>query len=129
VEVATFTPFRLPRWYVLGTDGCITMDTISSERAKVRKITGSQIGYVDALAYSANGVEKRPQKTIKAEFAEYDAPEVLPPQDWATGLYSNVINALDGKEELIVKPAQVLRCFEVMFAAIESSKTGKSVEF
>jgi len=129
VEVATFTPLHLPRWYVLGTEGNITMENISSDKAKVRKITNSEAGEREALAYTANGMEKRMQKTLKAEFVEYEAPETPPPQDWATGLYSNVINALDGKEELIVKPAQVLRCFEVMFAAIESSKTGKSVEF
>ena len=41
--------------------------------------------------------------------------------------YRNVMDAIDGKAELIVKPEQVLRVLKVMDAIFESGRTHKSV--
>lgn len=129
VEVATFTPLHLPRWFVLGEDGAFTIDGISSSKATVRRATGESTWDIrQAQAFPSYTMEKRPQKHFKPVFEDLQAPEENIPQDWAD-LYKNVINALDGKEALIVKPEQVLRCYKVMEAAFESSKTGVSVNF
>ena len=129
VEVATFTPVRLPRWFVLGHEGAFTIDDISSEKAHLRHtIDGSEWKEVQVDAYPSYTMEKRAQKRYQPVFENLEAPADNFPQDWAE-LYKNIVNALDGKEELIVKPEQVLRCYKVMEAAFESSKTGKSVNF
>lgn len=127
VEVATFTPVKLPRWFVLGEDGAFIIDDISSPKAHVRHTTDeSTWESYQALAYTADGMELRTLESFNPTFENLEAPEENFPQDWAE-LYKNVINAIDGKEELIVKPEQVLRCYKVMEAAFESSRTGKSV--
>lgn len=128
VEVATFTPISLPRWFVLGMDGAMTIDGISSSTAKIRRATqeSTWVEY-QANAYTKDGIEKRPMKSFKPVFENLELPETPPPQDWAT-LYKNVIAYLDGKEDLIVKPAQVLRCYKVMEAAFKSSELGTAVD-
>lgn len=128
VEVATFTPICLPRWYAIGDKGAMTIDNISSPKAKIRRIKEDIWEEGSSAAYTSNGMEIRPQKHHKPTFEDAELPDTPPPQDWAS-LYQNVTAALDGTQELIVKPAQVLRCFKVMEAALISSKIGKSVEF
>ena len=129
VEVATFTPVRLPRWFVLGDEGAFTVDEISSQKAKVRHtVEGSKWVEYETNVYPEYTMAKRNQKSYKPVFENIEAPEENLAQDWAE-LYKNIVNSLDGKEELIVKPEQVLRCYKVMEAAFESSKTGVSVNF
>ena len=62
------------------------------------------------------------------EWEETRLPLTPQPQDRAS-LYKNVAAALEGKEELVVTPESVLRCFKVIEAARISAESGKSVEF
>jgi hypothetical protein len=43
--------------------------------------------------------------------------------------FENYINAIEGKEELLVKIPEVRRVLAVMEAVRESAKTGKSIDF
>jgi hypothetical protein len=63
----------------------------------------------------------RPKETIE----ELPLPEVQ--TDWAD-YYRNVIAAIDGKEELFVKPCEVMRVLKVIEACFESDKTGCAIK-
>ena len=62
------------------------------------------------------------------EFEEFEAPASVPAGGWPS-IYKNIAGVLDGTEELIVKPAEVLRVFRVMEAAKKSSREGIMVQF
>ena len=121
VEVATFAILPLPRWSVYCKDGALELQSISVENGKLRKVVDPHYEPSDILVYSHDGVAHRTEQDFKCTFEDSTYPTEALPQDLAA-LYKNVIAALDGKEELIVKPEQVLRCFKVIEAAFKSSR-------
>lgn len=78
----------------------------------------------EKIVYTAAGPTRsmapRPVETTK----EMPLPQV--DMHWSD-YYRNVMAAIDGKEELIVKPAEVLRVLKVLDAIFESGRTGKSI--
>ena len=128
VEVSTFILKKLPRWSVFCSDGALQVDEIWSQKGKLRKVTESKYVPYDLLAYTDLGVTHRTAKKLEYKAEETEYPETDFPQDWAI-LYKNLINVIDGKEELIVKPEQVLRCYKVMEAAFRSNREGCTVQF
>ncbi|MBQ7719848.1 MAG: Gfo/Idh/MocA family oxidoreductase [Clostridia bacterium] len=128
VEVSTFILKKLPRWSVFCKDGALQVDEISSQYGSLRKVTKCEYQPYDLLAYTDLGVVHRTDKKLVYESETCQYPDIALPQDWAV-LYKNLINVIDGKEELIVKPEQVLRCYKVMEAAFRSSREGVTVNF
>ena len=131
VENATFTPLWLPRWYVAGDKGTLSMDFIGDRQAKVRRIAESHTVTGTATAYTLDtAYERQLNGRVIDRFEEYAYPveSEIPPQDWAS-LYKNLAAVLDNKEELIVKPEEVHRCFKVIEAAVQSSKEKRSIQF
>jgi predicted dehydrogenase len=129
VEVTTYSPIALPKWVAYGDTGALIVPDFSGNNAKVRRIKKGEYTMGEALGYTEKGVIRRPQRNYRIdEWEEFPIPHGEIPQDWAS-LYKNVAAALDGKEELIVKPAQVLRCFKVIEAAVKSAKEGVTVKF
>lgn len=128
VEVATFIQQKLPRWSIFCLDGNLQISEISSQYASLVKIKDAHYEPYELLAYTKDGVETRTSKYLVFKKEEEQYPDIEIPQDWAF-LYKNLLNVLDGKEELIVKPEQVLRCFKVMEAAFRSSREGITVQF
>ena len=129
VEVTTYSPIPLPKWIAYGDRGALIVPDFSGNNAKVRRIKKGKFTHGEALGYTETEVIRRPQRNYRIEeWEEFPLPHSEIPQDWAS-LYKNVGAALDGKEELIVKPAQVLRCFKVIEAAVKSSKEGVTVKF
>jgi scyllo-inositol 2-dehydrogenase (NADP+) len=131
VEVATFTLAPLPRFAVYGDKGGFMIE--GGSPARVTKATDMHWENYDAPAYGDDypgGMQSRTLRRCVYGTEKFDAPapEKLPPQDWAS-LYKNVLAALDGKEELVVKPVEVLRVIKVIEAAFESSRTNKAVKF
>lgn len=129
VEVTTYSPIALPKWIAYGDKGALIVPDFSGNDAKVRRIKKGEFTKYEATGYTEKNVIHRPQRGYHIdEWEEIPLPHSEIPQDWAT-LYKNVGAALDGTEELIVKPAQVLRCYKVIEAAIKSSKEGVTVKF
>jgi len=132
VETATFTPLWLPRWYVAGDVGTLSMDFIGDAKAKIRRIAEQHTVEGMTTAYTVDSVYERPTTgRVIDRFEEFEYPrdcDNKPPQDWAS-LYKNLAGVLDGTEELVVKPEQVLRVFRVIEAAFKSSETKQSVLF
>lgn len=129
LEVATFTPLWLPRWYICGEEGSLSMDFIGDTQAHIKRVAKSHFIDGEAAAYTMDAVEMRPVRGYCVdEIEEFDYPskENLPPQDWAS-LYKNLAGVLDGKEELVVKPEEVLRCFRVIEAARVSAAEHRTI--
>ena len=119
----------MPKWWILGNRGSIYVEDCCGETGKARFIAKSHTEDADILLYPGGSMAHRTIGDYKVdEWEEVALPEHTIPQDWAT-LYKNLAAHLDGKEELVVTPESVLRCFRVIEAARKSSETGLAVEF
>jgi len=129
VESSTFAPHQLPKWYVCGDRGSIVINGVCGDTGSMRSIKQMEQSKGDAIVYPDTNVATRTYDNYTVKEWE-DTPLPIEPvkQDWAS-LYKNVAAALDGKEELIVTPESVLRCFKVIEAAHKSSELGRTVEF
>ena len=129
VEVTTYSPIALPKWLAYGDRGALIVPDFSGNNAYVRRMKEDHFFHTQELAYTDADISKRPQrKHAVDEWEKFDIPQSPIPQDWAS-LYKNVGAAIDGTEELIVKPAEVLRCYKVIEAAKKSAKEGVTVQF
>lgn len=128
VEVVTYSPIPEARWNVFGDKGAMTMQEIGSPAIHVRRIKEDTLKREMVNGFEDYKVIQRDQSRHKiVEFEEFDTDRT-PGGGWHS-LYQNLGGVLAGTEELIVKPAQVLRCMKVIEAAFKSSKEGVTVQF
>ena len=128
MEVATYAPIPLPRWAIWGDRGALTMQDIGSPAAHVRRIQEDSLTREKVKAFEDYRVLLRDQSRHRIkEFEEFDTDR-SPGGGWHS-LYQNLAGVLAGTEELIVKPAEVLRCMKVIEAAFRSSEEGVAVKF
>ena len=129
VESTTFSPYPMPKWWILGNRGSIYVEDCCGESGKARFIAKSHTEDTDILFYPGGSLAHRSMDNCQVDdWEEVVLPEHPVPQDWAA-LYKNLAAHLDGKEDLVVTPESVLRCFRVIEAARKSSETGLAVEF
>lgn len=124
VEVGTYCLKPLPRWYVNGDLGSIYINGWECDGSVLhaKKLAVEwEPEIVQTVAGPTRTMAPRPKETIE----ELPLPEVQ--SDWAD-FYRNVIGAIDGKCELIVKPNEVMRVFKVIEACFSSSETGRTIE-
>ncbi len=127
MEVVTYSPVALPRWIVEGDKGGIIMQSMDDDTAKIRTIAKQHHSDVDGPAYNDNDWYTRKQNIRNIDaFEETERNADGLNSDWGS-YYKNIKNVLDGKEELLVKPREVLRCIKVIDAAFESAKYNKVV--
>jgi len=128
IEATNFTPLHMPKWYVSGDNGTIIVDEVSGRVGTMRYAKEYSKQEVSVPLYPnysvASGTYDEYQVT---DWEEVALPLTPQPQDWAA-LYWNLANYLDGKEDLVVTPESVLRCFKVFEAAQKSNETGLTVE-
>ena len=128
VEVVTYSPIPEARWNVFGDKGAMTMQEIGSPMVHVRRIKEDTLTRDMVNGFEDYKVIQREQSRHKiVEFEEFDTDK-NPGGGWHS-LYQNLGGVLAGTEELIVKPAQVLRCMKVIEAAFKSSREGVTVQF
>lgn len=123
VEVGTSCYRNLPRWFVLGDEGSLVIENWQCEGGitRIRKLAEQvRPDIVDTPAGPTRTFAPRPVETKE----DVELPEANP--DW-TDFYKNVRNAVEGTEELIVKPTQVRRVFQVIEAAFRSHELKRSV--
>ena len=129
VESSTFTPIPLPKWYACGDRGAIVVPETCGNAGIMRYVREAAETPETAIVYPDSRVDSRSFDCYTVtEWEEISLPMSPLPQDWAS-LYKNVATALEGKEELVVTPESVLRCFKVIEAAHKSSETGLAIEF
>lgn len=127
IEVSTNNFIKHPRWYVLGTDGTLQIDDWDSEgrivRCKSREDTwGAEI------AKNKVGPSKTmaPRSPESVEEIPIHAPTDV--EDNLNPTYYQLVDAIEGKAELTIKPEQALRVMRVMEAAFRSSETGDAIK-
>ena len=127
IEVSTNNFIKHPRWYVLGTDGTLQIDDWDSEgrivRCKSREDTwGAEI------AKNKVGPSKTmaPRSPESVEEIPIHAPTDV--EDNLNPTYYQLVDAIEGKAELTIKPEQALRVMRVMEAAFRSSETGEAIK-
>ena len=124
VEVDTYTFINLPRWHVSGTEGTMVIDDWDCN-GKIVKAKTVEFNWEEGIVYTAAGPTKTMAPRPKESVEEIALPEV---QTDASDYYRNFVAAAEGREELIVKPAQALRVMKVMDAAFESGEKGICVK-
>ena len=124
IEVGMYNLELLPRWYVCGDGGGLVIESWDCQGKITHAIETDIVWEPDIVQTEAGptrSMAPRPVDTLE----ELPLPEVE--TDWAD-FYRNVLAALDGKEELIVKPEEVRKVMQVMTAIFESGETGKAVK-
>ncbi len=127
IEVSTNNYIQHPRWYVLGTEGTLQIDGWDCEGKILRPI--SKENKWDAeIAKNKVGPSKTmaPRSENSIETIDIHAPSDV--VDNLNPVYWQLIDKLDGKAELTIKPEQALRVMKVMEAAFVSSKENIAVQ-
>ncbi|MBR3991499.1 MAG: Gfo/Idh/MocA family oxidoreductase [Clostridia bacterium] len=117
------------RFAVYGEKGVLWMDDIYEKKGTFREAKSAQWKKEDAIAYGKDGAFVRQQEILEEDLDRVEYPDdgYEVNQDWAA-LYTNMIDTIDGKAEMLVRYDQVRTVFRIIEAAFESSKTGKVVE-
>jgi len=124
IEVDTYTFVNLPRWHISGTEGTMVIDDWACN-GKIVKAKTVEFNWEEGIVYTAAGPTKTMAPRPKESVEEIALPDV---QTDASDYYRNFVAAAEGREELIVKPAQALRVIKVMDAAFESGEKGICVK-
>jgi predicted dehydrogenase len=123
VEVGIYHYIKLPRWYVCGDEGDIQLDDWSCKGRLVR-VKPLDSDWDDTIALTEAGPTRtmapRPADTVE----ELPIPEVA--TDWGD-FYKNVMACIEGREEQLIKLPESRRVMQVIEAAFESNRTGRSV--
>ncbi|MBQ9939593.1 MAG: Gfo/Idh/MocA family oxidoreductase [Oscillospiraceae bacterium] len=113
VEVGTTCYQPLPRWFVSGSKGTLVVKNWECEGSILCSKNTETVWepiVIQTVAGPTRTMAPRPKETME----EIPLPEADP--HW-TDYYHNVVAAIEGREELIVKPEQALRVLKVIDAA------------
>ena len=122
LEMSTNCFVNLPRWHVSCTNGTAVVEDWSCKGKTVQlRENAGQMAWDDDIVYTEAGPTRtmapRPAYTTKEE----PLPEVE--TDWSD-YYRNIVDVIDNKAELIVKPEQCLRVMKVIDLIFGSEKQG-----
>lgn len=123
MEVGTWVLKQLPRWMVLGDKGTLYINDFTRSGGVIS--IDESIEPEEIVVMTTSGPTRTFAPRGKKEILEHELPDS--PAE-LTEYYENLRDAIDGKAELIVKPCQVRKVFEVLTAMFESAKTGKMIE-
>jgi predicted dehydrogenase len=124
IEVGTYNLERLPRWYVCGDGGALTIGDMSGN-GRLTHAKDFEMEWTEEVVQTEGGPTRTMAPRPKETLEEVPLPNVQ--TDWAD-YYHNIIAVLDGKEELIVKPEEARKVMQVMAAIFESHETGNAVK-
>lgn len=123
-EMSTNCLINNPRWHVSCSDGTVVIDDWSCSGKVVKLNTDSTMEWSDDIVYTEAGPTRtmapRPVHTTEV----LELPEVM--TDWSN-YYQNIVKVIDGEEDLIVKPEQVLRVMKVIEQVFLSNELGRGV--
>ena len=124
VEVGTFNFIALPRFYMQCKNGSAKIEDWR-QNAVVAKCLAwheSDVVPVQTAAGITQTMAPRDEITLKTYEAERPVSDVH-------DFYRNLVKAIDGKEEQIVKHCEIRRVLSVMEACFKSAELGKPVDF
>lgn len=127
IEVSTNNFIKHPRWYVLGTDGTLQIDDWDSE-GKIVRCKSREDTWGAEIAKNKVGPSKTmaPRSPESVEEIPIHAPTDV--EDNLNPTYYQLVDAIEGKAPLTIKPEQALRVMRVMEAAFKSSETGEAIK-
>jgi scyllo-inositol 2-dehydrogenase (NADP+) len=120
-EMVTNCFVNLPRWRMQCLDGTAVVEDWSCKGKIVQLNTDAEMAWDDEIVYTEAGPTRTMAPRPKQTLQELPLPEVT--TDW-TDYYKNILDVLDGKAELIVKPEQALRVMKVIDLLFVSEETG-----
>ena len=124
IEVATNCFITQPRWHMCCEDGTAIVEDWSCKGKIVKLNNNQELVWDDVIVYTEAGPTRtmapRPVETTD----EINLPNVDP--KWSS-FYLNIIDVLDNKAELIVKPEQCLRTMEIIDYIFEANQKGQKV--
>ncbi len=125
LEMSTNCFVNLPRWHVSCLDGTAVIEDWKCNGKMVQLNTDAVMEWSDDIVYTEAGPTRtmapRPVQTTK----EISLPEVT--SDWSD-YYNNIVDVLDEKADLIVKPEQVLRVMKVIDLIFKADKNGETTK-
>ena len=124
IEVGTYCLEPMPRWYVNGHAGSILVKNWDCE-GKIVKANQYALEWEPEVIQTSAGPTRTMAPRPKETLEELPLPQVE--ADWSN-YYKNVMAAIDQTAELIVKPCQVRRVFQVIEAAFASEKSGGALQ-
>ena len=125
MEVATNCFINGARWHVIGEEGTAVVEDWSCNGKIVKLNSETEMEWADTIVYTEAG----PTRTMAPRPSETTLTLPLPEVSthW-TDYYKNIIDVLDNRAELLVKPEECLRVMKLIDAIFESSASKKSVE-
>lgn len=125
IEVGTFAFYKLPRWYVIGNGGTLQIDDFDCKTGGYTKPRYTDTPVAEVVVMTPAGPTRmmapRPPETKE----DFTLPEIE--TDW-TELYQNLVNVMEGKEELLIKPYQIRRVLELIEAIFRAAEEGRSLD-
>lgn len=122
IEVGTSNFIELPRWYVMGENGSAVINDWAIN-GKIVKVTDWEKLEAVPVATAA-GLTKTMAPRTDETIAEEPLPRV--PSN-INEYYINVVNAIRGKEDIIVKHDELRRSMKLMEAVFESAAQNQVV--
>ncbi|MCI9449740.1 MAG: Gfo/Idh/MocA family oxidoreductase [Clostridiales bacterium] len=117
-----------PRFAVYGDTGVMWVDELYAEKATIRYSRKSEWEELPADVYGKDGAYVRNQVRLNEDLTRVEYPDdgMKYEQDWAK-LYKNMLDTIDGNDEMLVHHDQVRMVLRVIEAAFKSSATGEIV--
>ena len=121
---------KAPCIVAYGSRGALWVDDLYSESGTLREVVSSTLTTKKAYAYGPEGAYLRDEMVNEQDIRRVEYPDdgTKFEQDWAK-LYKNMLDTIDGNDEMIVKYDQVRTVLNIIDAAFKSSETGKTIEF
>lgn len=126
VEVSTNNYITHPRWYVLGTEGTLQIESWDCDGKIVRCIDKDAV-WEDEIVYTKAGPTKTMAPRRKESTEELELSEPVEVIDSITVVYDQFVDAIEGKNDLTITSEQALRVMEVMEAAFDSHDSQTAV--
>lgn len=125
VEIATNCFINQPRWHVSCVDGTVQIDDWACNGKIVKLSDTGEMSWEDDIVYTVAGPTRtmapRPVQTTSV----LPLPDINP--KWED-YYRNIMAAMRGEAEVIVKPEQTLRVMHLVDTIFECAKTGTPVK-
>ncbi len=127
VEVGTNHYVAHPIWYVMGETGTLQINSWDCKGEIIRCIDNN-VQWEEEIFYTMAGPTKTmaPRNDNCTETILLTLPEDV--TDDVTVVYTQFLDAIEGKAELTITSEQALRVMQVMEAAFESAREKKSVD-
>lgn len=121
IEVSTNNFITHPRWYVLGQQGTLQIDTWDCD-GKIVRCKDKESVWEHEIVYTKAGPTKTMAARRQDTIEEIALSEPLDVVDQLSVVYDGFIGAIEGKHELPITAEQAMKVMKVMEAAFESSE-------